>query len=207
MVGALFINGGSQGWSEKYWLPDLNYPSAVTNFGMLCQWRASLLPDGFEMVWARVSFPDTKRDAMAAITQPLFPLTYPPPTIPSTAGFGPVNKTEDGLLFRFQTAGGRWSNRIIRGIPDSDITDDLIVGGLAIPGAPPLTVPALGTNTWPFYLANFVSYLVLHTVSPIRLQVKPPIYDSVAWQSALYRRTAMRRTGGPFMRTKGRSSK
>lgn len=205
MIGTLFINGGTKGWSEKYWLTDSSYTTALITFGQLCKWRASLLATDFTIAWARVSFADTLRDSKAAIVAPLNPTGDGTPAA-LAQGFGVVNKTEDGFLFRFETSGGKWCNRIVRGVPDQDLTDDQMVGALVIPATPPAAVPAMGALTWLSFLGNYLSYVLNSTVQSSLLPTKPRSWNLTAWDRVIYRRAAIRRTGRPFDTSRGRRS-
>lgn len=205
IMGTLFINGGTKGWSEKFWLTDSTLATAMVSFNLLCKWRASLLAKDFTIAWARVTFADTLRNSKAAILAPLLPTGDDTPAA-VTQGFGVVNKTEDGFLFRFETADGQWANRIIRGVPDQDLTDDEIVGNLVINPTPPAVVPAMGVLTWLSFLGNYVGYLVNNTVQSKRLPGNPRTWNLTAWDRAIFRRAAIRRTGRPFDTSRGRRS-
>ncbi len=203
MIGTLFINGGEQGWAEKYWLPDNTFASAITNFNKLCQWRASVLPRDFRLVWARVVFADKARNSKAAITAPLLPNDDGTPGA-DTAGYGPVNKTEDAVLYRFEVATGEFANRIWRGFVDQQIADDELAAAITVPATPPAAVPAGITADYLVNFGSFISYVMNNTVYSHVISNKPKNYGILTWERAIFRRTAMRRTGRSFLTSRGR---
>lgn len=200
MVGTLFINGGEFGLSEKYFLPQVAYADAQTNFLNLCKWRGNLLGDDFKLVWARVSYPDSERDSKAVLGAPIGPLD-PTASDREDSGFGVVNKTQDALLFRFETAEGKWATRRIAGIPDVDVTDDAIVGSLTLVSTAAVTIPtAIGAGvTFLTQLANFVAYVRANTIHPVLRKGTAGTYDLFAWDRVVYRRTAIKKAGRPFV--------
>ncbi len=203
VIGTLFINGGTKGWSEKYYLPETTLAAAKTNFAVLCAWRAAVMPRDFKMVWARVAFMDALRQSKAVLSGPLSP-NDDGTTAADTAGYGPVNNTEDALLFRFETSVGDFATRSIRGIPDNQVTDDELTAALTIPASPPAAVPAGITADWLVNLGSFLSYLKANTVQGKVISRAPLSVDLNAWESVLFRRSAIRRTGRPFDTSVGR---
>lgn len=205
IIGTLFINGGTKGWSEKYFLNDTTLAAAKATMNQLCLWRASIMPRDFKMVWARVAFMDKLRNSKAVLAAPLSPNDDGTPAA-DTAGYGPVNITEDALLFRFETAAGEFATRHVRGIPDQQMTDDELANALTIPATPPAAIPAGITANWIVNLGSFLSYLKNSTVQGKILTRNPLSVELTPWESVLFRRSAIRRTGRPFDTSHGRRS-
>lgn len=200
MVGTLHINGGEFGLSEKYFLPQVAYADAQANMLKLCQWRGNLLADDFKIVWSRVSYPDSERESKAVLSGSIGPLD-PTATARDAAGFGTVNKTQDALLFRFETAEGKFAARRLAAIPDIDVEDDAIVGALTLVSSPASTIPtAIASGvTFLTQLANFVAYVKANTLHPVLRKGTAGTFDLFAWDRVVYRRTTIKKAGRPFV--------
>lgn len=205
MVGVLYVDGGPQGFSEKYFLPQSNYTAAIANFSKLVAWRATLLANDFSINWARVSFLPNPREAKAAISAPVLAIGT---TVAGAVAnkFGPTNKIEDALLFRFETAEGLYSNRQIRALPDAIIADDVSTVAFAELAAAPADVPTDPTaDTWLDCLKGYVAYVRDNTVHSRKALGPLQAWDLTEFNKAIFRRASVRKTGRPFGTPAGRS--
>ncbi len=197
--GAIFINGRDQGFSEVYTLKELDLETAAARLRELCALRLAVLPSGFKIVYARVIIRDGTNLSRSAFSGPHSPLDTENPTGSDISmGFGPVNKTEDALLIRFETLAGQWANRLLRAVPDVMIKANLLQGEFFVPGSPlgGGTPPAPGT--WLEALGNFLAFLIAHTALKKRWPAVPNAVALFNWYRAVFRRTAMRRSGRKF---------
>lgn len=203
VIGTLFINGGPMGFSEKYHLSTVDLSSSIPVFKKLAQWRATILPRGFEIVWARVAFADTLRLSKAAIDAPLQPHDDGTPAA-DAAGYGVVNKIQDGLVFRYETAAGQHVSRTFRAIVDQKIEDDELVGAIDTVTAAPAVIPAGVTADYLTNFGDFLNYTITNTVHSKKLSSNPNSFELTAWEKVIFRRTGTRDTGRPFGMPAGR---
>jgi hypothetical protein len=212
MEGTLFIVGGPVGISESYALPEVTLDTAKANMLELVKWRRSILPGGFQVKWSQVHLSDKDRAAKAVISNPLASLVDAVPAQDAEdAGYFPVNETRDSVHLRFESADGRWANRWISAISDTEISDDLPASAWPAATAPfpaaPTTIAAAGPATvyWQ-RLRDFAEYVADHTriVQKIKTGVDAGKFNLLEIESVILRGVGTRKRGRPFGQRPGR---
>ncbi len=194
-IAFLAINHGNNGWSEAWHLLDKDIASARATVAELALARSYLLASGHVIEWAAVRQVGIgPYIEWAAITDPLQPLPQ----------WGTCHADHIGLLWRFQTADGKWANHLFRGVDDADIEDqDWIYRGLQpAAGIVPLAAaPELCTR----------DNLYEHVISVFRektchaRKVDPddpsdPWHVLTAWEDVIFRKVSKRNVGSRYNR-------
>lgn len=202
MKAVLHVNHVSGGFMESYYLKTNNYPDALTAAETLCNYRRSFLATGTEIVWARVSFLGNPRERQGLGGLPLGPL-------PQSPQDDPVNSMQDALHYAFETATGRWGNRLFRACPDTLIRDAKFTGIMPEPLNPALALsnPLDGGASLTRIRQSFLRWLIINTQN-IRVVAKgpPPDGEAQAWSRCLARKVTTRDTGRPFGLHRGRAA-
>lgn len=207
--GTLFISGNESGWSERYCLGDVTLSEAKTVMAKLANWRAAIMPGGFELVWCQVHNTDVARLAKAVIANPLPNLYDGDETNAEDRGFGKTNILRDAFHLRFEDADGHWANRLIRSIVDPEIVDDLASHSFPAATSPlPDAVPAIVLTTGPTYMQyvrNFAEHVKVNVKIPVRLKADPGGFkwELFPAESVTFRGVTTRMTGRPFGQSRG----
>ena len=200
------------GWSERHCLGVTTPSTAIANAQLMIQWRLAILPQVDNLIYAKVNIPGGPRDSI------MIPMTFPAPGqwILTTAGTPPVvtpgsdrpNDDDDCLVYRKQTTWGYFTTHFIHGIPDAEISGDVLTGGFpTIPAAPPATVPAPAPGGWTTALGAYLSSLVQETVI-VRVDTGggtgPPVLMSSSIAAVVPRKVTTKKIGIPFGQEHGR---
>lgn len=204
MLGRLYISGETSGWVENY---PMNIQSdltlARTNLATLATARARILAKGHKILRATVSNKEVRRDAVIASGY-----VYEPVIIGSEMDAPEETNTSGvGLLFRFDTGDGRFSNRLIKGVRDSWITRNRFTLGTptAYPtGGPYLSysAPAAALALLGDYLAKFRDLCCLFK----QTGTGPNSYTPFSYESYVFRRVSKHDEGKRIGIGRGRQS-
>lgn len=189
------FNFRQSGWSEKHFLNASSFEEAVHIGDQLGRWRIASCAKGTLLAWARLSFTDT----------PQISIPLPCIDMSSTPYFGPERTGPEHpfvrLHYRFETAAGNWSDRLIGGIPDAVVADQRTLGNVtAWPDGedmPDLTDVA---TRWSDVFRGMLRYVRLHTLYAKHIAGSDPsmhLYEP--WQAVIYRKVAVRDTGRDFL--------
>jgi hypothetical protein len=195
----LNINFKNAGWSEKYFLSAGSYGVALDQASKIALYRTVFFGKEVELVYAHVSRTDTTKDAVSCDLG--FPLG-PHKSVPAD-----VNKPNDAFSAvqqRFETADGRWMNRMYRGVPDNEVYGQII--------QTPDQWRPLPTGTAPFdptgnanrlsIARSFWTYLI--QVSPHMRKVSGTTYNDTPFVRIIPIRVSKHATGRPFGLFRGR---
>lgn len=213
MIGTIFINFKSWGWSEKYIMGSHTAPSAVPeydeawqNLNSLAEARKYLLGNGCSIVWGRVSKQSALRDSVSA-----FGLAKQPALIDTETTVDLINNPEACIQFRMEDLNGRYANRTLRGVRDGWVADSLTVPDIfpsnitADTALTPIpTPPTLLTGAQA--VKNYIATLMSVTVMAKKLSDDPLSWNCRAPRYCVFRGIKNRQTGRPFGSSRGRAS-
>lgn len=203
--GVIKINGRIGGWSEKYrFNVGTNVTLAATRFAEIATARAKLLARYHSIVGSSLSVWSRTRDS------------YPQPTFqtgPELIGAEmgdpeTCNETGSGFLVRFNTNAGRFENRLIRGLRDSWIEDNvttLAAYTVYADGAVPIAYnpPDSAVNLLGNYLALVRKHTQLFVASD---DVLPDLFKVYSFETTQYRRVGKRDLGRRLGTGRGRQA-
>lgn len=134
-----WINFGDLGWSEYYYLPTDDVQTAYLTCQEIMRYRSWLLCPGTVIEWA----------CLRQESPPWWEWPTIGAAVPDPGRWGPCHTPEEGLHVNYRTAGKRWGNRILKGIPfDQFVAAKLDPAPYRIPTAG-LTEPDPMTADWP----------------------------------------------------------
>lgn len=208
----MFFKYKNSGWSEKYQMGPVDGAGTITlitddlrtNAAVGCANRAYLLGLGVEITWARLTNSANPRQSVAVLSGPL--------AATALAAETPVEKINDveaGLHFRLETPSGKVSNRILRGLRDTWVTDQDVVASLvpatpvALPTADYAAAEVGGSFTKANALLNFLVWIGRNCVN-VQKQA-PNSYEFATFKSALFRVVSDHQTGRPFGGHRGKA--
>lgn len=209
MQAVCHIQSGANGFQERYFLNTTTFAAAKTVGELIMSWRASAMAPGLVMTWARTSFVDTPRNTIALIDRPLKTRAY---TETGDHPSAPPETIYAALHYRFETAGGLWGNRLLRGINDEWIEDATLMynDGSLRPYAPGDPLPDLTDvgRTRAEIFRGMLSILRDNTFYAGLITDDPePLWELLPWNRIIFRKVAKRDTGSPFGITRGRARK
>jgi len=205
-VGVLHCRLRGKGWSEKYELGGLaSYAAAKTAFNVITLARTMLLANTGDVVHARVSKKDTKRERKALDGLPL-------PALDLLAEAGPpiaieaCNDVKSCIQVALETADGNWANRLIRGVRDSWIANHACIVTPSIPAAVTAADTVAG-KTEAVALGTYLRALLQYTVhlEPDPAAGQEGTFLSEPWDSAVVVQVTSRDTGRAFRSGRGRA--
>lgn len=164
-----------------------------------CNYRAAILPKDFEIVAAVVSLKTKKFDR--------YPVTgFATKGILLAAEMtdpDPCNVPQDGLLYRFDTMAGKATNRLLRLVRDSWITNKQAMFGSTYLAAPfvPGAVP-VATEGYTVALDKWVKWVGANTV--FHKLTAPNTWDVLPFQRIQFLRVSTRDFGKGYSMTRGR---
>jgi hypothetical protein len=208
------IQYGAHGWQESHVMPQTTFAGAKVKAALVVDWRAASIAVGGTLTWARLSYIDRPRFTVAVIDRPRKPLVYAGSTFT-----GAIEDPYTCLHARYETADGRWANRLFRGVPDLIVSElelqtvDTTI--LAWPFAAPLPdITDKNTAKIDIFrgmmrvIANETRYC--KTITMPNPTAVPPVvgsFELLDWNEIVYRKIANRNTGRPFGITRGRAPK
>lgn len=203
-IGVLHINGHNHGWAEKVILKTAGSPtlgSAQAAMALYVPFRQIVMAAGYQIVWARASMGDTSRATLRAIDAPLDPKAL------STEGGGITfsNDVKSACHIRLETATGRWSNRLVRGLRDGWISANAL--NSVTPTVPGTVVPGTDDQaglTAAVAFGNFIRALLQYTRHVEESDTHTAILTD--WATYNIRGITAHDTGRPFGSGKGRRS-
>lgn len=202
----IWINGPDYGWSEEYNLKTTNYTDSEAAALTLIKARARLLAANLSVANATITDKATKGDSLLVNGFDTGGIILDAETTFATDSL--MNDPEVSLLYRFDTGGGHYINRHIRGLRDAWVADNAltvtVTGAYAI-GGPYLTYATGGAlDTSADVIANFISRLrdMTYLVTPSKDPLSP--FTQTAFSYYQFRRISSRNVGKRFGNSKGR---
>lgn len=209
----MHINAGTvAGWVEVYNLKAANRADAISQGRTIAQYRRVLFGSGVYGAYQAIHELETGvvgttsgKDGTSVFAGSIVGISYP--GNPDMT----INNPGVGLLFRAETATGKWVNRLFRGVPDNFINNNaqqLSLGGAQPirPGQPGFV--AEGALVGSSALSNILSFtgiLMEYTQYIRRTSMGPPrVYTTADFNQILFRKVAQRDTGRPFGSSRGR---
>lgn len=192
----LYCNWRSNGWSEKYHLPPMDWAEALQLGAQIARWRIAASCRETRLIWGRIAYADDRT------------LTAPLPNIGIEAipragiGAGGPHTVFTRLHYRFETAGGDWGDRLFAGIPDDAVGPDGTTADLQPlqPGEVPAD-PSDPAASWALTMRSCVSFLLANTRFATRKGVADPgLWRVEPWTKAVFRRPSTRNIGRDFRR-------
>ena len=203
MVGKLYTQYRQTGWSERYYLGQIEYADALAKMDTLVKYRTLFFASGIEVSWACVSVLGNPREAAGLEGLPMsFDQGVVAPDVPED----PFT----ALHLRFETADAKWGSRLWRGLPDTMVEDFRVRGVFPTPLAAgaALSPPRGGAASLLQRQRSFLSWLIANTFHGKRTAVGPPqVWAFTPWTRILARRVSNRKTGRPFGLFRGRAPK
>jgi hypothetical protein len=204
VYAVLYFSNGNQGWQERYWLNATSYAAALVVLQAIVDKRKATLPSTAFIVWSRVSFAGTLREADTLTA--VYPIAGTADAASSgytPTGVATCNDPEAAIHLRFQTSAGQWSNYYLRCIPDDKMTGralSVTVDPAAVVGTPPAT--------WQDRVVDLIQYLKANTQhAAFASKGVPPNHDTYNvddWSKVIVRGISNRKTGRPFGAPHGR---
>ncbi len=151
----IFINHEDNGFSETYYLDEYDRSAALVTAAALVEARSFVMAKNHVIIWAEIRQHTPTRNIQAVIGDP----------IPALPQWDYTDNDGDGLLFRFDTDMGLFSNHLIRGVEDGEIYRGRWTRApFAIP-AGPVARPADPTTAdkadlWRYFLTFFRDHTV-----------------------------------------------
>lgn len=183
----LFFEAEGQGWSERYWLTDASATAAKARAGTIIPARMAALPEAVSLIWAMVSDTNVSRDSYQVMPEDetgrvgsLVGATYV------------MQRPQDTLLYRYETAAGKWALRHFHGIPDKNIVEGVFVTTLA-------------GDAFVTAIANLIGIVQTNTVLRRVTAVGPPVTEvAEPFTSVGFLRVSSHKVGRPFDQRPGR---
>lgn len=198
--GILYCNYKANGWSEVYALKETDMVAAEQTFRTIAGLRTAWFGAGVSLVWARVATAKSPRDGL------MCQLDFPLGPYDKSTGLAEPEDPFTGIMWRFAGANFRWANRILRGVPDSEIQGNDWIGGtfkfLNTLSTPPISWPttATVTNARKGFFSRIIGGCCMATpaagVNFNKVEFTLPI---------VYRKITRRATGRPFGTSRGRA--
>ncbi len=201
--GVLYVAGANHGFSEKYVVKTASSTTLSTAqdaFAKFVKFRQLILAKGTQIVWARVSMGDTTRQRLRCIDAPLDPVAL------STegGGIGDMNDMKSAIHIAFETAGGAWANRLVRGYRDAWVSGANVA---VTPTVQASVVP--GTDdvaglTAAVAFGNFIRAVMQYTRRVQESTSTPGLAVFSDWSTYVVRGVTGRDTGRAFGSGRGR---
>lgn len=118
----IFVDFALAGFSESYHFPDAAYATFKNTAKRLVNARADLLALGFSIPHVSLSKGAVNGDSYRSIHDRTGPINLATETL--ITDIAPCNDAEVGPLWRFDTGVGKFVNRCIRGLRDTQITNN-----------------------------------------------------------------------------------
>lgn len=182
------------GDSETYYLKTIAYTDALNVGSIICNYRRSLFAQGVRLVYARVSFLGKPRDKRTIPGGPLGPLPQVSPQLL-------IDNPAEGLMYAYESAAGKWGNRLFRYVPDDMIQDFKLTGPSILPLGASLALsdPLDGGAPLKRIQQSFLRFLITNTRHvQITTPGTPPQGNIEDWVDAVYRRIGVHKVGRPF---------
>lgn len=189
----LNINFKNAGWSEKYFTNVTDAAGALTIATNIALYRTAFFGAEVELVYAHASQTDSSKDAIScALDYPLGPHKA------VSSSVQPPNDPFSAVQQRFETANGRWINRMYRGLPDDQIPGDTILNKDIFRPLNPGVAPydPNGNASLLNIQKSFWSYLILNY--PHARKSGSNVYTMTAWARVMPIRVSKHATGRPF---------
>lgn len=204
--GVLALTYQQSGWQETYNFAETTYNAALARAERLAKLRTAWMGAGVKLIFARVIKAGGERDAA------IVPLDYPlvqHAVVANNTTFKHLepNDAFTALMFRLQTASGKWVNRFIRGIGDNYVLDfevDSTSNTFTPLALPPDQVNPDTSQSPSNLLRGFLSYLRDFTVRAHKLG--PASWELENFNGIAFRRVGKHDTGRPFGMFRGRRS-
>ncbi len=194
---SIFVNHGTNGWSQTWHLFDQDFTSAQATAAELVEAYSWVIAKDHVIEWAEVKRLNFPRAVQAAINDPIEALPF----------WDYSDNDATGLLFRFQTGTGKYANMLIRGLEDAEIVNNrwarhpfTLPPGLPVPPADPLL--ASKADLLRYFLCLFREKTChqedLSTGLPGGEQ-----WNLTPWSEPVYRKVSSRAYGSSFLRVSG----
>lgn len=189
------INWRTSGYSERYFLPLLDWGTAAALAVELGRWRIAACATGSTIIWARLAFTDRP-----ALSEPVrcIGLTSDRYRGP---GRGVCEDPFMRLHYRYETADGCWNTRLFGAIPDRVVREFRTTmhvqphgRGQALPDRDD------PDSSWAEIFRGMCAFVRDNTVYCVPARgVDPPAHRYETWNESIYRKVANRKTGRDFL--------
>jgi len=190
------FNWRRSGWSERHFLKATNPIEAKRLAELLGRWRIAACADETVLIWARLSDTDTPW-----ISQPLQCIGLRSSRYSGSFRDG-VHTLHFRLHYRYETADGKWSNRLFAAIPDAVFQGTMPMSELQ-PFEPGADLPNIEDphSHWFDIFRAMTAFVRDNTVHVRQLPgADPPDQLVTPWAKAIYRQPTKRDVGRDWHR-------
>lgn len=184
----IFLNHEPNGFSETYYLDEYDRSAALVKAAALVEARSFVMAKDHVIIWAEIRQHTPTRNIQAVIGDPIEALPQ----------WDYCDNDGDGLLFRFDTDMGKFSNHLIRGVEDGEIyRNKWTRAPFAIPAGPfprpadPTT--ASKADLWKYFLTFFRDNTVHREI------LGPDINGVFQWNKLYYPLVMFKKVGARRM--------